>query len=166
MARLIIFSTDPSLLVSNPVLYSSLRYKIYDLPNTLYTKPVWKSVNPRIEETVHFAALGASREFLDYLLTNALIVDLWGLQGTRFTHSVLLCNCPTRSNAAEGEEGGGRACGAEGKSRFLPGLWLRPGSSQLTGSWAAETPFLAGLSPRCRRLCPLGRLSAGCPAHR
>uniref|UniRef100_A0A8C6MRN6 Kinesin-like protein n=1 Tax=Mus spicilegus TaxID=10103 RepID=A0A8C6MRN6_MUSSI len=58
-------------------------YKIYDLPNTLYTKPVWKSVNPRIEETVHFAALGASREFLDYLLTNALIVDLWGLQAQK-----------------------------------------------------------------------------------
>ncbi|XP_028611140.1 kinesin-like protein KIF28P [Grammomys surdaster] len=55
-------------------------YKIYDLPNTLYTKPVWKSVNPRIEEMVHFAALGVSREFLNYLLTNALIVDLWGLQ--------------------------------------------------------------------------------------
>ncbi|XP_051042366.1 kinesin-like protein KIF28 [Phodopus roborovskii] len=55
-------------------------YKIYDLPNTLYTKPVWKSVNPRIEETVHVVALSASREFLDYLLTNALIVDLWGLQ--------------------------------------------------------------------------------------
>uniref|UniRef100_A0A8C8TK50 Kinesin-like protein KIF28 n=1 Tax=Peromyscus maniculatus bairdii TaxID=230844 RepID=A0A8C8TK50_PERMB len=56
-------------------------YKIYDLPNTLYTKPVWtKSVNPRIEETVHIVALSASREFLDYLLTNALIVDLWGLQ--------------------------------------------------------------------------------------
>ncbi|XP_034375990.1 kinesin-like protein KIF28 [Arvicanthis niloticus] len=55
-------------------------YKIYDLPNTLYTKPVWKIVNPRIEETAHFAALGVSREFLNYLLTNALIVDLWGLQ--------------------------------------------------------------------------------------
>ncbi|OBS67117.1 hypothetical protein A6R68_04349, partial [Neotoma lepida] len=55
-------------------------YKIYDLPNTLYTKPVWKSVNPRIEETVHIVALNASHEFLDYLLTNALIVDLWGLQ--------------------------------------------------------------------------------------
>ncbi|XP_051003949.1 kinesin-like protein KIF28 [Acomys russatus] len=55
-------------------------YKIYDLPNILYTKPVWNSVNPRIEETVHFAALGASRGFLNYLLTNALIVDLWGLQ--------------------------------------------------------------------------------------
>uniref|UniRef100_A0A8C8TLP2 Kinesin-like protein n=1 Tax=Peromyscus maniculatus bairdii TaxID=230844 RepID=A0A8C8TLP2_PERMB len=59
-------------------------YKIYDLPNTLYTKPVWtKSVNPRIEETVHIVALSASREFLDYLLTNALIVDLWGLQAQR-----------------------------------------------------------------------------------
>ncbi|KAK7815295.1 hypothetical protein U0070_019139 [Myodes glareolus] len=55
-------------------------YRIYDLPNTLYTKPVWKSVNPRIEETVHIVALSASREFLDYLLTNALVVDLWGLQ--------------------------------------------------------------------------------------
>ncbi|XP_057625354.1 kinesin-like protein KIF28 [Chionomys nivalis] len=57
-----------------------LGYRIYDLPNTLYTKPVWKSVNPRIEETVHVVALSASREFLDYLLTNALVVDLWGLQ--------------------------------------------------------------------------------------
>ncbi|CAO2638620.1 Kinesin-like protein KIF28P [Lemmus lemmus] len=55
-------------------------YRIYDFPNTLYTKPVWKSVNPRMEETVHVVALSASREFLDYLLTNALIVDLWGLQ--------------------------------------------------------------------------------------
>ncbi|XP_005349033.1 kinesin-like protein KIF28P [Microtus ochrogaster] len=57
-----------------------LGYRVYDLPNTLYTKPVWKSVNPRMEETVHVVALSASREFLDYLLTNALVVDLWGLQ--------------------------------------------------------------------------------------
>ncbi|XP_021514087.1 kinesin-like protein KIF28 [Meriones unguiculatus] len=55
-------------------------YKVYDLPNILYTKPVWNNVNPRIEETIHFAALGASLEFLNYLMTNALIVDLWGLQ--------------------------------------------------------------------------------------
>uniref|UniRef100_A0A8C6W6S2 Kinesin family member 28 n=1 Tax=Nannospalax galili TaxID=1026970 RepID=A0A8C6W6S2_NANGA len=48
-------------------------YKIYDLPKTLYTKAVWKSVNPQIEET----------EFLDYLQTNALIVDLWGLQAQK-----------------------------------------------------------------------------------
>ncbi|XP_007935192.1 kinesin-like protein KIF28P [Orycteropus afer afer] len=55
-------------------------YRIYDLPNTLYTKPVWKIVNPQIEETVQFAALNVSQEFLNYLQTNALIVDLWGLQ--------------------------------------------------------------------------------------
>ncbi|XP_057386154.1 kinesin-like protein KIF28P [Balaenoptera acutorostrata] len=55
-------------------------YRIYDFPNTLYTKPVWKTVNPQIEETVQFTALNASQEFLNYLQTNALIVDLWGLQ--------------------------------------------------------------------------------------
>ncbi|EQB78534.1 hypothetical protein CB1_001073013 [Camelus ferus] len=55
-------------------------YRIYDLPNTLYTKPVWKIVNPQIEETIQFTALNASQEFLNYLQTNALIVDLWGLQ--------------------------------------------------------------------------------------
>uniref|UniRef100_A0A8C2RA23 Kinesin-like protein n=1 Tax=Capra hircus TaxID=9925 RepID=A0A8C2RA23_CAPHI len=56
-------------------------YRIYDLPNTLYTKPVWKTVNPQIDETVQFTTLNASQEFLNYLQTNALIVDLWGLQG-------------------------------------------------------------------------------------
>ncbi|XP_058556929.1 kinesin-like protein KIF28P [Neofelis nebulosa] len=55
-------------------------YRIYDLSSTLYTKPVWKMVNPQIEETVQFTALNASQEFLNYLQTNALIVDLWGLQ--------------------------------------------------------------------------------------
>ncbi|XP_069400472.1 kinesin-like protein KIF28P [Ovis canadensis] len=55
-------------------------YRIYDLPNTLYTKPVWKIVNPQIDETVQFTTLNASQEFLNYLQTNALIVDLWGLQ--------------------------------------------------------------------------------------
>ncbi|XP_012499794.1 PREDICTED: kinesin-like protein KIF28P [Propithecus coquereli] len=55
-------------------------YRIYDLPNTIYTKPVWKIMNPQIEETIQFATLSASQEFLNYLQTNALIVDLWGLQ--------------------------------------------------------------------------------------
>lgn len=39
-------------------------------------------MNPQIEESVQFTALNASQEFLNYLQTNALIVDLWGLQGT------------------------------------------------------------------------------------
>ncbi|XP_072588906.1 kinesin-like protein KIF28P [Vulpes vulpes] len=55
-------------------------YRMYDLSSTFYTKPVWKIVNPQIEETVQFTALNASQDFLNYLQTNALIVDLWGLQ--------------------------------------------------------------------------------------
>ncbi|XP_039091730.1 kinesin-like protein KIF28P, partial [Hyaena hyaena] len=55
-------------------------YRIYDLSSTLYTKPVWKVVNPHIEETIQFTVLNASQEFLNYLQTNALIIDLWGLQ--------------------------------------------------------------------------------------
>ncbi|XP_036925413.1 kinesin-like protein KIF28P [Sturnira hondurensis] len=57
-----------------------LGYRIYDLPHALYTKPIWKIVNPQIEESVQFTSLNASQAFLSYLQTNALIVDLWGLQ--------------------------------------------------------------------------------------
>ncbi|EHA97957.1 hypothetical protein GW7_07570 [Heterocephalus glaber] len=62
-----------------------ISYRMYDLPITLYTKPVWKTVNPQIEETVQFTAFSASQKFLNYLQTNALIADLWGLQGTVLT---------------------------------------------------------------------------------
>ncbi|TFK03236.1 Kinesin-like protein KIF28P [Platysternon megacephalum] len=55
-------------------------YRVYDLPHSLYTKPVWKNMNAKIEERVHFSALNASHKFLNYLQKNALIVDLWGLQ--------------------------------------------------------------------------------------
>ncbi|XP_012586561.1 PREDICTED: kinesin-like protein KIF28P [Condylura cristata] len=55
-------------------------YRVYDLPRSLYTRPVWKTVNPQIQETVQFTAFHASRHFLNYLQTHALIVELWGLQ--------------------------------------------------------------------------------------
>ncbi|XP_075779304.1 kinesin-like protein KIF28 [Pelodiscus sinensis] len=55
-------------------------YSMYDLPHSLHTKPIWKNMNAKIEETVHFSALNTSHEFLNYLQKNALIVDLWGLQ--------------------------------------------------------------------------------------
>ncbi|XP_031824556.1 kinesin-like protein KIF28P [Sarcophilus harrisii] len=55
-------------------------YKVYDLSIALYTKPVWKNVNAKIEETVHFVALNASHKFSNYLQKNALIVDFRGLQ--------------------------------------------------------------------------------------
>lgn len=154
-----------SLLVFDSVSSSCLRYKIYDLPNTLYTKPVWKSVNPRIEETVHFAALGVSREFLNYLLTNALIVDLWGLQGTRFTHSVLLCTVqPDLMLQREGREVGGSV------EQWVRAIVYQASGFDLVhlsslGAGQLRLPPLSASLPHCRRLCPPGCLSAGCLAH-
>lgn len=58
-------------------------------------------MNPQTEETLHVVALSASREFLDYLLTNALIVDLWGLQGT----FLLILSCSVLFNQIDA--GGG-----------------------------------------------------------
>ncbi|KYO23861.1 kinesin-like protein KIF28P [Alligator mississippiensis] len=55
-------------------------YRFYDLPRSVYTKPVWKNVNPKIEERTRFSAFTVSHDFLNYLQKNALIVDLWGLQ--------------------------------------------------------------------------------------
>ncbi|XP_075451122.1 kinesin-like protein KIF28 [Ascaphus truei] len=56
-------------------------YRFYDIPRSLYTKPVWKTVNPVIEHKLQFLALNISHELLSYLQKNALVVDLWGLQG-------------------------------------------------------------------------------------
>lgn len=149
---LIISFIGMSLLPFNYVLYSCLRYKIYDLPNILYTKPVWNSVNPRIEETVHFAALGASLEFLNYLLTNALIVDLWGLQGMWLAQSFLWSTVqPDLMLQEERREAGGSLW-----SHPLPGSWVPCGSPHLTRLRPAETPFVAGLSHTAEGCVHLG----------
>nr|XP_060633107.1 kinesin-like protein KIF28P [Anolis sagrei ordinatus] len=55
-------------------------YKIYDLSCSLYTKPTWRNVNPKIDEVMRFSAMKTSHDFLNYLQKNALIIDLWGLQ--------------------------------------------------------------------------------------
>ncbi|KAM5164707.1 kinesin-like protein KIF28P [Mantella aurantiaca] len=57
-----------------------LGYYFYDVPQPLYTKPIWKTVNPVIDHKLQFVALNVSNEFLNYLQKNALVVDLWGLQ--------------------------------------------------------------------------------------
>ena len=95
MAYLTLSFRNVSLMVLNYGFCSFLRYRIYDLPSTLYTKPVWKIVNPQIDETVQFTTLNASQEFLNYLQTNALIVDLWGLQGTVLTSPFAWCIPPS-----------------------------------------------------------------------
>ncbi|XP_064411230.1 kinesin-like protein KIF28P [Latimeria chalumnae] len=55
-------------------------YRVYNCPNTFYMQPVWGNVNPKLHHVMHFTVLNVSQEFLSYLLTNALVVDLWGLQ--------------------------------------------------------------------------------------
>lgn len=126
------------------VLCSFLRYRIYDLPHTLYTKPVWKIVNPQIEESVQFTALNASQEFLNYLQTNALIIDLWGLQGTKFAsllHVAFLYQISCQhSQGCRGGGGGWSGLDSSGQEPSAPAsldsLWPNisshnPGAGQL-----------------------------------
>lgn len=49
LAHLILFFTNMSLLVLSCVLCSFLRYRMYDLLKTLYTKCVWKILNPPLK---------------------------------------------------------------------------------------------------------------------
>lgn len=177
-AHLILFFINVSLLVLNRVFCSFLRYRIYDLSRTFYTKPVWKIVNPQIEETVQFTALNASQEFLSYLQTNALIVDLWGLQGTLFTSSLAWCLLP--SDIMSVYLGLPREGGREevrvltAKSHLLLGPWTLVhgglyGLNLFIRHWGqtAERFFLDGFPPQhCRRLRPTELLSAGPHGHK
>uniref|UniRef100_A0A6I8SUP3 Kinesin-like protein n=1 Tax=Xenopus tropicalis TaxID=8364 RepID=A0A6I8SUP3_XENTR len=55
-------------------------YHFYDVCQCVYTKPVWKNVNPIIDHKLQFVALNVSNVLLSYLQKHALVVDLWGLQ--------------------------------------------------------------------------------------
>lgn len=84
-------------------------------------------MNPQIEESVQFTALNASQDFLNYLQTNALIVDLWGLQGTMLTSSSARhilhsgsCQC---TRAAEESEGDRQGLASTAKSHRPLGPW-------------------------------------------
>ncbi|KAG2468490.1 KIF28 protein, partial [Polypterus senegalus] len=55
-------------------------YHMYDLPDAIYTTPVWHDLNPVLQHKTQFSTLSMSQDFLNYLQTNALLVDLWGLQ--------------------------------------------------------------------------------------
>lgn len=86
-------------------------------------------MNPHIEESVQFTALHASQDFLNYLQTNALIVDLWGLQGTMLTSSSVWHSLVSIVSVYPGlqrrlrEQSGSRLSGSLGSShRGLCGL--------------------------------------------
>ena len=47
----------------------------------LFTPAVWHNVNPLLEQRIHFTSLQTSPALLEHLQTNALVLELWGLQG-------------------------------------------------------------------------------------
>ncbi|XP_036397503.1 kinesin-like protein KIF28P [Megalops cyprinoides] len=55
-------------------------FRVYDNPRTLYTPAVWHSVNTELNHRVQFTVTRTTQEFLSYLQTNALVLELWGLQ--------------------------------------------------------------------------------------
>ncbi|XP_046887414.1 kinesin-like protein KIF28P [Hypomesus transpacificus] len=46
----------------------------------LFTPAVWHNVNPLLEQRIHFTSLQTSPALLEHLQTNALVLELWGLQ--------------------------------------------------------------------------------------
>uniref|UniRef100_A0A3P8RZ87 Si:rp71-84d9.1 n=1 Tax=Amphiprion percula TaxID=161767 RepID=A0A3P8RZ87_AMPPE len=55
---------------------------LFDCSQPLYTPAVWHNVNPLLDHRVHFASLHTSQRLLDYLQSSAVVLELWGLQGT------------------------------------------------------------------------------------
>ncbi len=62
------------------------RFQVFDCPQSLYTPAVWHNVNPLLDHRVQFTALRTSQELFNYLQSNALVLELWGLQGKRLWH--------------------------------------------------------------------------------
>ncbi|XP_043916132.1 kinesin-like protein KIF28P [Protopterus annectens] len=55
-------------------------YCVYDHPCKFYTDPVWNNQKPKFNHKLHFTVLNVSQDYLNYLQTSALVVELWGLQ--------------------------------------------------------------------------------------
>ncbi|XDV42884.1 hypothetical protein PO909_011472 [Leuciscus waleckii] len=55
-------------------------FRVFDCPQPLYTPAIWHNVNPLMDHRVQFTALRTSQELLNYLQSNALVLELWGLQ--------------------------------------------------------------------------------------
>uniref|UniRef100_A0A8C9V7K7 Kinesin-like protein n=1 Tax=Scleropages formosus TaxID=113540 RepID=A0A8C9V7K7_SCLFO len=56
-------------------------FRMYTLPQAFYAPSVWHNMNPVLDHRVQFTVMKTSQDFLNYLQTNALVLDLWGLQG-------------------------------------------------------------------------------------
>ncbi|GCC34419.1 hypothetical protein chiPu_0012892 [Chiloscyllium punctatum] len=57
-----------------------IQYHVLNHPCPFCTKPIWNTVNARIDQVMQFTVKSVSEELLNYLQNHALVLDLWGLQ--------------------------------------------------------------------------------------
>ncbi|XP_053366405.1 kinesin-like protein KIF28 [Clarias gariepinus] len=55
-------------------------FQMFDCMEPLYTPVVWRCVNPQLDYCLQFTALNTSHTLLTYLQSNAVVLQLWGLQ--------------------------------------------------------------------------------------
>ncbi|XP_061105840.1 kinesin-like protein KIF28P [Conger conger] len=55
-------------------------FRMYESPTTFYTPAVWHDTNPQLDHSMRFTMTTVTQDFLGYLQTNALVLELWGLQ--------------------------------------------------------------------------------------
>ncbi|XP_072107356.1 kinesin-like protein KIF28P [Mobula birostris] len=72
---------------------------MYSLPTTFYTPAVWDNTNPLLDYSMHFTIGHVTPDFLSYLKTHALVLELWGLQGCQ-ERKTELANIPLSSDGS------------------------------------------------------------------
>ncbi|TTO79331.1 Kinesin-like protein KIF28P [Bagarius yarrelli] len=55
-------------------------FQLFDCTEPLYTQAAWGCVNTQLDYSIQFTALNTSHTLLTYLQSNAVILQLWGLQ--------------------------------------------------------------------------------------
>ncbi|XP_070571376.1 kinesin-like protein KIF28P isoform X2 [Ptychodera flava] len=56
------------------------KFEFYDCPQEFKTKTVWNTINPKLGFKKQFTINPVTVEFLNYLQTHALVIELWGTQ--------------------------------------------------------------------------------------
>jgi len=68
----------------------SCRFKFYTDTKMRYTKTILHEVNPNFDYTKQFTIKSVSHNFINYLEHNALVIEVWGKQGTGHSSGSLL----------------------------------------------------------------------------
>eukprot|EP00062_Callorhinchus_milii_P004286 gi/632942745/ref/XP_007886576.1/ PREDICTED: kinesin-like protein KIF28P [Callorhinchus milii] len=55
-------------------------FVLYGLPTVFYTPAAWSNTNPDLDYSIHFTVQHVTTDFLSYLKTHALVLQMWGLQ--------------------------------------------------------------------------------------